>query len=313
MAFEKVSDQVGQLIQHNEQRAAADLLMQSFRGKNQKLFNIAMGQLSAIKALADQSTAGMLSFDEIARNNAKINASLLQLSNEYSRLYEGAAPLDDDAADPVEDKRLPRWALLSAAAVLSILVIVLLLKYTGGSAHVPDVFDLEVRLYESGGEQKVIQEGQVNLRLGEEIPRPVQSLNAEGMAIFRELSGRYRDSVVHLLYFPARKDRHFKIKKQNTTTIKGETRQTVRFALEFLPDTTIFEAGLRDSKGRPISGAQITVDGTLHASSDERGYFKVVVPKASGAAAYLLIEKMGKPLMKQDITLSSGYREILIE
>ena len=305
MAAEKISDQIRQLIQENDQRAAAELLTEAFRDKNSKLFDIAVVQLANIKKLSDLNAAGVLSFEEMNREQAKTNDSLLYLANEHARLFEGETSEPENAT--------PGWIWKASVALVAVLGILGLLKYTGISGNAPDSFDLELRLYEPGGEQKVITEGEVNIRLGEEVPRQPQKLNEEGSVVFRELSGRYRDSVVHLLYFPTVNSRRFEISNQNAAVIKNKKRQTLRFEVAFLPDTTLFEALLRGSDQRVISGADITIDGNIHVTSDEKGYFKVPIPKASGEVANLVIEKNGKILLKQDVSVSSGFREIPIK
>ncbi|MCY7330159.1 MAG: hypothetical protein LH618_16530, partial [Saprospiraceae bacterium] len=82
---------------------------------------------------------------------------------------------------------------------------------------------------------------------------------------------------------------------------------------QFLPDTSVFEASLRDAKGRAVRNAKITVDGNLHSISDENGYFKLAIPKASGAVANFVIEKDGVRRFVQDMTISGGHRLFPIE
>ncbi|MEO6037624.1 MAG: hypothetical protein ABIQ93_04360 [Saprospiraceae bacterium] len=301
MAFEKLSDRVRQLIGENDQRAAADLLLQALRDKNSSLFNIALVQQANIKKLADQSAAGILSADETNREQARTNVALLHLSDEYARLYEGADV----------DRAFPRWALWAAAGLVALVLIGWLVKNAGSQVSYPATFDLTVRLHEPGGEQMAIREGQVNLRLGEAVPQEPHALTADGEAVFRDLSEKYRDKTVQLLYSPA-KDRRFKIREQSAAAVSGQN-QTILFTLEFLPDTTIYEATLRDSKGRTVPAAQITVDGNLHAVSDEHGYFKIAIPKASGEQAHFVVEKKGARLFEQDLTISSGHNPFPLE
>ncbi|MFN0015492.1 MAG: hypothetical protein ACKVU2_13180 [Saprospiraceae bacterium] len=302
MAVLNTSDRVRQLIGENDQRAAANLLMQAFRKKNQSLFNIALVQQANIKKLADQIATGILSPDEINLQQAKINAALLHLSDEHARLFEGG----------VSGATMPRWALLAGAAVMALGLIVWLVARAVSDENYPETFDLEVYLHEPGGEQFVVNSGLVNLRLGEKmLPYPRQ-LDTAGKAVFKELSKIYRDSAVHLLYSPAQKDRRFKIIKQTVEALSGRD-QDILFTLEFLPDTTVFEATLRDSKGRTIAGAQITIDGNIHATSDSTGYFNVAVPKAKGAEFVLVIEKNGKRLFFKTTWLTSDHQEILTE
>lgn len=217
MAIEKVSEQARRHIRENDQRAAADLLMQAFRDKNQQLFNIAVVQQANIKKLADQSAAGILSVDEINREQAKTNAALLHLSDEYARLYE--------TKTSTQQKKIPWWAY-----GIGVLLVAAVLFYRFISAA-PKVQIPETTT----------------------IPKPLKA------------------------------------------------------------DTTVYEAGLRDAKGRPIANAQVTIDGALHANTDTRGYFKVAIPKAGGATVFMEIEKEQKRLFKQEITISSGYHEIPIE
>lgn len=303
MASEKVSDRIQQLIRENDPRAAADLLAQAFRDKNPQLFNIALVQQANLKKLADQSAAGILSPEDLNREQAKANAALLHLSEEHARLYEGVA-------SPVP-LGLPRWVLLGIVIVLALVLIGWLVKSALSDSNYPKTFDVEVSLYEKGNEASVVSEGEVNLRLGEAEPQNRQSLDATGKATFKEVSEKYRDSTVQLLYFPAN-SRRFKIGPPSASKLSGQ-KQLIRFPIEFLPDTTVFEATLRDSKGRRVAGAQITVDGNLHSMSDANGYFKLAIPKATGSTANLIIEKNGKRLHAQDVTLSSGYHEIPIE
>lgn len=302
MAFEKLSDRVRQLIGENDQRQAAGLLLGALRDKNPGLFNIALVQQANIKKLADQSAAGILSPDEMNREQAKINAALLHLSDEYARLFEAAH---------TGVRTLPRWVLPVAVVVAALMLIGWWIKNASAKSAYPDTFDLEVRLHEPGGEQAVIREGQVNLRLGEAVPQKPTALDAAGTAVFRELSSKYRGNTVHLLYFPLG-ERRFKIIRQSELTISGQN-QAIRFVLQFLPDTTVFEATLRDPKGRPLRAAQITVDGNLHAASDQNGYFRLAIPKASGAVANFVIEKDGVRRFVQDITISPGHRLFPIE
>ncbi len=301
MAFEKLSDQIRQLIGENEQRQAADLLAQALRDKNPALFNIALVQQGNIKKLADQSAIGILSTDEANRERAKINAALLHLSDEYARLFESSEV----------QRSLPRWVLPVAGLVVLVIVIGWFIKNASATPHYPDTFDLEVRLHEPGGEQAVITEGQVNLRLNDDVPQEPHALDARGTAIFRVLSSKFRGDTIHLLYFPPR-ERKFTVAQQSALTATGEN-QTIRFTIQFLPDTTVFEATLRDTKGRPVKNAQITVDGNLRSTSDENGYFKVAIPKASGAVANFVIEKDGARRFVQDMTISPGHRLFPIE
>jgi len=301
MTFEKLSDQVRQLIGENEQRKAADLLAQALRDKNPALFNIALVQQGNIKKLADQSAIGILATDEANRERAKINAALLHLSDEYARLFESS----------VGKRNLPRWVLPVAGIVVVIVVMGWLIKNTSPTTHYPDTFDLEVRLHEPGGEQAVITEGQVNLRLNDDVPQEPHALDARGTAVFRVLSSTFRGDTIHLLYFPPRA-RKFTVVQQSALTTTGEN-QTIRFTIQFSPDTTVFEATLRDAKGRAVKNAKITVDGNLHSISDENGYFKVAIPKASGAVANFVIEKDGVRRFVQDMTISGGHRLFPIE
>ncbi|MEQ1745069.1 MAG: hypothetical protein ABMA02_06575 [Saprospiraceae bacterium] len=301
MAVLKTSDRVRQLIGENDQRAAADLLMQAFREKNQSLFNIALVQQANIKKLADQIATGILSPDEINLQQAKINAALLHLSDEHARLFEGGAG---------RGAAVPRWVLWAGAALVLLLLIGWLVNRVT-SATTPDTFDLDVYLHEPGGDDKVIKEGEVNLRLGEEIPQDARPLGADGKAFFKNLAQKYGGDSVHLIYFPL-KDRRYKMIGQSAAVLSGQD-QTILFVLEFVPDTTIFQATLRDSKGRTIAGAQITIDGNIHATSDSTGYFNVAVPKAPGTEVNLVIEKNGKRLFAKDAMITSGHKQIPIE
>ena len=297
MAFDKLSDRVRQLIGENDQRAAANLLLQALRDKNPQLFNIALVQQANIKQLADQRSTGILSPEEQHREQAKINAALLHLSDEHARLYETA-----DAPTTV----LPRRGLLIAAGLLALLLIGWAVKKTASPPTLSATFDLVVVLHEPGGEERVIREGQVTLRLGEHLLQQRLALDAAGTATFRDLNGNYRSDSVHLLYFQP-KDRPFRISRQSAATLTGQD-QTIRFTLEYLPETTVFKATLRDIKGKTISGAQITVDGNLHATSDEHGYFQITIPKPSGALANFVIEKNGQRLFDLDMMISPGHK-----
>ncbi len=301
MAFEKLSDRVRQLIGENDQRAAANLLLQALRDKNPQLFNIALVQQANIKQLADQSATGILSPDEQHREQAKINVALLHLSDEHARLYEHTAPVS----------AMPRKALLAAAGLLALLLIGWAVKKTASPPTLTATFDLVVMLHETGGEERVIREGQVTLRLGENLLQQRLALDAAGTATFRDLSNKYQEDSVHLLYFPP-KDRPFRISRQSAATLTGQD-QTIRFTLEYLPETTVYKATLRDIKGKTISGAQITVDGNLHATSDEHGYFQITIPKPSGALANFVIEKNGRRLFELEMMISPGHKPFPIE
>lgn len=304
MAFEKLSDRVRQLIGENDQRAAANLLLQALRDKNPQLFNIAVVQQANIKQLADQRAAGILSPEEQHREQAKINAALLHLSDEHARLYETA-----DAPTTV----LPRRGWLIAAGLLALLLIGWAVKKTAlpSPPTQPATFDLVVVLHEPGGEERVIREGQVALRLGENLLQQRLALDAAGTATFRDLNGIHRGDSAHLLYFPP-KDRPFRISRQSAATLTGQD-QTIRFTLEYLPETTVYEVTLRDIKGRTISDAQITVDGNVHVTTDKHGYFRVDIAKPSGAQAHLVIEKQGKRLFGQEVTISPGLKTLSLE
>jgi len=301
MAFEKLSDRVRQLIGENDQRAAADLLARAFGDKNPPLFNIALVQQANIKKLADQNAAGILSAEERNREQAKINAALLHLSDEHARLFEGGAPAS----------AVPRGLLWAGAALLGLILIGWLVKNSLSGASYPKTFDLEVRLHEPDGEQKFITEGQVNVRLGEQAPQELHALDNNGRAVFRDLSEKYRGDSVHLLYVPP-KERRFKITQQSAAVLSG-LNESIRFIVEFLPDTTVLEATLRDSKGKAVAGAQITIDGTIRSTSDANGYFKVAIPKSSGTEALFVIEKNGNRLFEQDLTIWSGHRTFSLE
>lgn len=302
MAFEKVSDHVRHLIRENDPRAAADLLAQSFRDKNPQLFNIALVQQSNIKKLADQSAAGILSPDEMNREQAKTNAALLHLSDEYTRLYEGAAPAPGTG--------IPRWVLPAAAAVLALVLIGWLANKSLSSTNSPKTFDVEVSLVEKGAESLAISEGEVNLRLGEAEPQERHPLDAAGKATFKDLSEKYRDSMVHLLYFPPR-NRRFNVSQQSATTLTGRD-QLIRFTVEFLPDTTVLEATLTDAKGQRIAGAQITVDGKIQTQSDANGYFQVIIPKAVGTELLFVVEKNRNRIFRQSLAIWAGHKEFSI-
>lgn len=302
MAFEKLSDRVRHCIGENDPRAAAELLVQAFRDKNPQLFNIALVQQANAKKLADQSAAGILSADEINREQAKINAALLHLSDEYARLFETAA-----APAPA----LPRQALLAAAGLLALVFLGWLAKNIFSGPVYPDTFDLTVRLHEPGGDHLVVRDGQVGLRLGDAEPRERQPLDTTGTATFRELPQKYRGDSVLLLYYPPRQ-RAFKVSAQSAEILSGKD-ETIVFTLEFAPDTTAFEATLWDSKGRTVPGAQITIDGNLHTVSDANGYFRAAIPKPGGAAVNLMIVKNGKRLYEGDVTISAGHRKIPVE
>ncbi|MEO6758539.1 MAG: hypothetical protein ABIO24_03725 [Saprospiraceae bacterium] len=300
MAFEKLSDRVRQLIGENDQRAAADLLMQALRDKNPALFNIALVQQANIKKLADQSAAGILSADELNREQAKTNAALLHLSDEYARLYEGG----------IVKKAFPRWVFFAGAALLVLLVAGWLLRNAASHSDLPATFDLTIRVHGPGDEQMAVTEGKVKLRLGQAVSLEPQALNPDGEVVFRNLSSSYHGDSIHLQYIPDRV-RRFKLSPVTPVVLSGQN-QTLGFTLEFAPDTTVFAATLRD-QGRAISGADISVDGNLHTYSDDNGYFQIAIPKPSGATAELVVGKNGQRLYRQTITITSVYREISIK
>ncbi len=299
MPFEKLSDRVRQLIGENEQRAAADLLLQAFRDKNPQLYNIALMQQADIKKLADQGAAGILSTDEFNRMQAKINAALLHLSDEHARLFESGKVATD----------VPRWVFVAVGAVIVLLLAGWLVQKALAGADKPDTFDLEVYVHDAKSEATALAEGTVNLRIGEKMRQNAQTLDANGRAVFQELSGKYLGDSVHLVYKPLR-DRRFKITAQSATLLST---QPIRFAIEFLPDTTLYEASLRNEKGRPIVGAKITVDGNLNATSDANGYFKIAIPKAVNSTSNFVIEKNGTRLYGQDLTVRTGLQSISID
>lgn len=303
MAAENTSDHVRQLIRENDPRAAAEWLTQAFRDKNPQLFNIAVVQQANIKKLADQIAAGILSNDEINREQAKTNAALLHLSDEYARLYESEAL----TTQPQSSKT---W-LWAGGAILGLLLLGWGLKSALLAPSYPETFDLEVSLHEKTGEQWVIKEGTVNLRLGESEPEIPHPLDANGKAVFKDLSKKFRGDSLHLLYFPV-KNRRFRITEQSAATLTGRN-QLVRFSLEFIPDTTVFSLTLRDGKGKTIPNAQITVDGQWHTSSDANGYFQLPVPKPAGATILLVIEKNGNRLFEQEVLLSSDHTTLPVE
>ena len=237
------------------------------------------------------------------REQGKNNAALLHLSDEYARLYE--------SGHAAKTKALPRWGYLAVAALMILLLIGWLLKTVGTGKDVSETFALEVYLHDAASEEKAIQDGQVNVRLGETILQSRLPLDAQGRATFKELSEKFRGDSVHLLYFPPN-NRRLKVSRQSSATLTGQN-QTIRFALELLPDTTLFALTLRDAKGRAIPAAEITIDGNLHTRSDANGYFQVPVPKSSGTTALLVIEKNGKRIFEQDITLSSSHTRLRIE
>jgi len=294
MVMEKLSDRVRDLIGENEQRAAVDLLLQALRDQNADLYNIALIQQANIKKLADQSAIGILSTEERNREQAKINVALLHLSDEHARLYEGT-PIG------IAWPRRVGWA---AAILLSLAVIGWLVKLAVSAPAYPTTFDLEVRAHEPAGEQLALREGEVNVRLGGQL----YPLDAEGNASLRDLNANKGDSV-HLQYFP-RPGRRFKASQPSAVGLSGQN-QAIDFTLDFL-DTTFFVATLRDLKG-PLAGAQITVDGNLHTTSDEHGYFKIAIPKASGSTAHFLVEKNGQRRYEQTITISPSLKSIRIE
>lgn len=302
MTNKSLSDRVRQLIAENEQRQAADILSDAFRDQNASLFNLALIQQGNCKKLADQSAAGILSTDEINREQAKINAALLHLADEHARLFETGKSAVSQAP-----KRL-WYAVALAALALTVWLIARVVENTG----YPETFNLEIRLHQPGGEQAAITEGQVNLRLGDAVPQEKHTLDGSGTAVFKDLSsGKFRGDSVYLLYFPAQ-NRKFTIVDQSAAKTTGKD-QTIRFTLEFIPDTTLVEMTLFDAKGQRIPGAQITIDGTLRCTSDEHGYFRAAIPKASGAIADFVIEKNGKRLFKQELAISPGPKSIPIE
>lgn len=275
--------------------------MQAFREKNQQLFNIALVQQANIKKLADQIATGILSPDEINLQQAKINAALLHLSDEHARLFE----------DGVRGTIAPRWMLWAGVALVALALIGWLVQRGASTTDQPD-FDLTVYLHEPDGEHLVINKGSVNLRLGETVLPYPQQLDFAGKATFKGVDGTYQDSVVALQYFPLQKERRFKITHQTVERLSGR-KQDITFTLEFLPDTTVFQASLTDAKHKSISGAEITIDGNLHAVSDSAGYFSVDIPKPIGTMVYLVIKKNGKLLYKQDMPVTSDFQEIPIE
>lgn len=302
MANKTLSDRVRQLIAENEQRQAADILADAFRNKNTGLYNLAVIQQGNCKKLGDQSAAGILSTDEINREQAKINAALLHLADEHARLFEPVKP-----GISMARKRLWYALILVALALTGWLIA----RVVENSAY-PETFNLEVRLHQPYGEQAAITDGEVNLRLGDAVPQEKHPLDASGVTIFKDLSSRkFQGDSVHLLYFPT-KNQKFKVVDQSAVTTTGKD-QTIRFTLEFIPDTTLVEMTLFDTNGKRIPGAQITIDGTLHCTSDAFGYFQAAVPKANGAIADFVIEKNGKRLFKQELAISPGPKSIPIE
>jgi len=302
MAIKTLSNRVRQLIAENEQRQAAEMLSDAFKDKNASLLNLAFIQQGNIKKLADQTVAGILSTDEINREQAKINAALLHLADEHARLFEASKP----------GFSLPRKSLWYLFALAAILLAGWLIAKVSENTGYPETFDLEVRLHQPGGEQAEITDGDINLRLGDDVPQEKHPINAEGAAVFKDLSSsKFRGDSVHLLYFP-NQNRAFKLLAQSAAIATGKD-QTIRFTLEFIPDTTLVEMTLFDAKGRRISGAQITIDGNLRCTSDEYGYFRAAVPKASGAVADFVIEKNGKRLFKQELAISPGPKSIPLE
>ena len=226
--------------------------------------------------------------------------ALLHLSDEHARLFEGENAV----------RTMPRWMIVAAVALIALLLVGWLLKNNRSQPVYPATFDLTVHLDGPAGEQAVINEGQVSVRLGETVLQAV--LNRDGEATFRDVSEIHRGDSVFLQYTPPETlKRRFKITQQRAALLTGKN-QTIGFTLEFLQETTIFKGTLRDPRG-PVAGARITVDGNLYTTSDASGYFEIAIPKPSGADAHFLVEKNGQRKYAQTIPISSGFHSIPIE
>jgi len=302
MEMNTVSEQVRRWVAENDQRQAADILLAAFRGKNTQLTNLATVQHANIKKLADHRAAGILSNDEYNIELAKINAALLHLADEHARLHEQST-----------STRKSRLPMLGAMVAIGALIFLAAWWWRSRNIEVeyPESFDIEVRLHEPGGEHLVVKEGSVNLRLGDAVPQEPRALDAGGRAVFRELSSKFRGDSLQLLYFPER-ERRFRTIEQSAATASGQN-QTIRFTLAFIPDTTLVEMTLYDAQQRRLSGALVTIDGTLQCTTDNKGYFRLAVPKASGQTADFVVEKNGKRLFKQDLVLAPGMKSLPLE
>lgn len=300
MPDENINAQVRHLIAENEQRQAAELLYKSFSGKNEQLAKIALVQLNNLKRLSDQVATGILSQAEINIELAKVNQSLLYLADEHARLFE------NKRATKTSSNRKWLWtgvtALAGVAAVFWILA-------RPGAEKTPATFDLEVLLHGPKGEQDLVQQGQVNVRLGSTVPQAPQPVDAGGKARFRELSGKYLHDSVQLVYF-SNDGLRYRVLRQSAVT--GAESRTIRFELAVMPDTTHLKMALRDRKGL-MADAKVTIDGKTVLFTDKNGYFEADVIKPSGALVHLLVEKGGKRRFEQDVTISSEFKTLPVE
>lgn len=296
---EQISAQIKRLVAENETRQAAERLLAQFQGRNEQLAKLALVQLNNLKRLLDQTAAGVLSQAEIGLEQNKINQALLYLADEHARLYESGKPAQTASRRP--------YAWLAGAAALALLAFGA--YYLGGRpTAMPGSFDLEVRLHGPQGEQDPLRDGRVNVRLGQTTPQEAKTLDAEGRAWFRELGEKYVHDTISLIFFPG-KGRYQVISQSAYTAAESKT---IRFTLDVLPENTLVRYALRGKKG-PLSGATVTIDGKLTARTDEKGYFELAVPKAAGAQAHFLIEKDGKRLFEQDLTLSPEFNTLPVE
>lgn len=298
MAGENISARVRRLIAENELREAAALLYESFKDRNGQLAKIALVQINNQKRLSDQVAAGILSQTEINTEQAKLNRSLLYLADEHERLFEKKTIHSAGR----------KWLLPAIAAVAGLLTIFLIIKWIN-KENTPAAFDLDIRLHGPKGEQDVMPGGRVNVRLGSAVPQAPQPLDADGRASFREFSGKYLHDSVQLIYFP-NDGLRYRVLQQSAATAAQS--RTIRFVVAPVPDTTLLQIAVRNKKGL-LADAKVTIDGKTVVFTDKNGFFQSLILKAPGAQTHLLIEKNGKRLFEQDITVSSEFKTLPIE
>ena len=136
--------QVKALIANNDLKEALDLLISNGYMEGQERHNTILLLRSRLTMLQEQELAGMLDFDEVAQQKAKIAHALLQICEEKPEVEVPAPPPVRERVIPKGDPPIPkppasfrRYFLVGTIAILSVFVLVFLVRKLGKKADRP--------------------------------------------------------------------------------------------------------------------------------------------------------------------------------
>lgn len=294
---EVTADRIKRLVAGSELEKAAELLEQTWRGKDEPLHNLAIALTERLGVLNKETLQNVLSRSEAELERARIIDGLLFLANRLENPKAEAPRHLQEHIQTTQEKTANRKWILAAAGALLLLAI----GYFSVQSNLkPADFNVKVFLHGPEGLTAPVADVPVKLAFGDYQLSP-RTTDEQGRVDFTDIPAKFANDSIQLILL----DTPYEVVRQSATTAAQSKNESITFELKPLVQWTNWRGTLKDANGKPVANATLDIEsGLANATTDANGNFSVRVPRASGERVQVTGYLEGEQVLNSSFVLT---------